>query len=162
MPPQVSKFLAEGTYIGQYMPVSDRRVVMVPIKMDGDVEVCGTPIIITDHWARLWLRSMLQAAENYMESVSPDTDLVHAEQAKPLMAPELARDMITHGVKAEIVWTANMLEWQHIFNLRAKGTTGKPHPYMEAIMLQLLTKAKERFPIFFESFHFWEELLQKD
>ena len=150
MPPQVSKFLAEGTYIGQYMPVSDRRVVMVPIKMDGDVEVCGSPIIITDHWARLWLRSMLQAEENYMEGVSPDTDLVHAEQAKPLMAPELARDMLTHAVKADIVWTANMREWRHILNLRAIGTTGAPHPYMQQIMLKMLDTAKAQFPVFFE------------
>ena len=162
MPPQVAKMLPEGTYKGEYLPSGLRQVTMWPIKIDGDLEVCGKPFVVTDPWVCLWLRSMLQAEENYMEGVSTVVGDSNTTCNKPLMAPEFARDMLTHAVKAEIVWTANMLEWQHIFNLRAKGTTGKPHPYMEAIMLQLLTKAKERFPIFFESFHFWEELLQKD
>jgi hypothetical protein len=37
------------------------------------------------------------------------------------------------GVKAEIIMTANLKEFEHFFNLRYFGTTGAPHPDMKAL-----------------------------
>lgn len=52
-------------------------------------------------------------------------------------SPQEARSILPNSLKTEIVVTANEDEWQHIFNLRAKGTTGKPHPQMLELMLPL-------------------------
>ena len=59
------------------------------------------------------------------------------------MAQE-ARSILPHSIKAEIVITANEDEWQHILNLRAKGTTGKPHPQMAELMIPLLADMNKR------------------
>lgn len=51
--------------------------------------------------------------------------------------PQQARDALTTSVKADIIMTANIREWIHILELRALGTTGKPHPQMLEVMVPL-------------------------
>lgn len=48
--------------------------------------------------------------------------------------PQEARSVLPNSLKTEIVMTAYEGEWQHIVNLRVKGTTGKPHPQMVEVM----------------------------
>lgn len=52
--------------------------------------------------------------------------------------PQFARSVLPTCVKAEIVVTANVEEWLHIFELRACGFTGSPHPMMKELMGKLL------------------------
>lgn len=48
--------------------------------------------------------------------------------------PQEVRSVLPNSLKTEIIMTCNETEWQHIVNLRAKGTTGAPHPQMKEIM----------------------------
>lgn len=64
--------------------------------------------------------------------------------------PEQAREVLPNALKTEIVVTANYREWRHIFKLRALGTTGKPHPQMQALMLPVLREFQERMPALFD------------
>ena len=41
---------------------------------------------------------------------------------------EEARSVLTNDCKTELVMTGFVSDWEHFFNLRSKGTTGKPHP----------------------------------
>lgn len=50
--------------------------------------------------------------------------------------PQQARAVLPTALKTEIVVTANMSEWHHIFDLRLNGTTGTPHPDMKALMIK--------------------------
>lgn len=52
--------------------------------------------------------------------------------------PEMARDVLPNSTKTEVVMTATVGEWRHFFNLRALGTTGRPHPQMREVALPLL------------------------
>lgn len=52
--------------------------------------------------------------------------------------PQSAREILPNALKTEIVVTANYREWRHILELRALGTTGKPHPQMQSLMIPLL------------------------
>jgi len=63
--------------------------------------------------------------------------------------PEEARDVLPTSVKTEIVVTANFREWRHIFDLRAAGITGKPHPQMKEVMVPLLKECAEAMPALF-------------
>lgn len=63
--------------------------------------------------------------------------------------PEQAREVLPNSLKTEIVVTANYREWRHIFKLRALGTTGKPHPQMQALMMPLLREFQETLPALF-------------
>lgn len=41
---------------------------------------------------------------------------------------EEARSVLTNDCKTELVMTGFISDWEHFFDLRSKGTTGKPHP----------------------------------
>ncbi len=55
--------------------------------------------------------------------------------------PQEARQILPNAIKTEIVMTGFAEDWIHFFNLRWKGTTGKPHPDM----VVLAKKALEEF-----------------
>jgi thymidylate synthase (FAD) len=63
--------------------------------------------------------------------------------------PEQAREVLPNSLKTEIVVTANFREWRHIFKLRAIGTTGKPHPQMQALMMPVLEGFANKCPAIF-------------
>ena len=51
---------------------------------------------------------------------------------------EQAATILPQATKAEIIVTGFAKDWKHIFDLRAIGTTGKPHPQMEELMIPLM------------------------
>jgi len=61
--------------------------------------------------------------------------------------PEQAREVLPNALKTEIVMTANLREWRHVFKLR---TSKAAHPQMRALMLDLLSDFKEAIPVIFE------------
>lgn len=62
--------------------------------------------------------------------------------------PQQARYFLPNGLKTEIVITANIREWRHIFNLR---TSRKAHPQMRALMIPVLNEVQGRVPLLFDS-----------
>ena len=60
--------------------------------------------------------------------------------------PEDARSVLPNATAPEIVVTATLRDWRHILSLRAAGTTGKPHPDMQALMLPLLIDFRAMMP----------------
>jgi thymidylate synthase (FAD) len=61
--------------------------------------------------------------------------------------PQEARSILPNSLKTEIVATANLREWRHIFTLR---TSGKAHPQMRQVMVPLLREVQERVPVLFD------------
>ena len=64
--------------------------------------------------------------------------------------PQEARSVLPHSLKADITCTANLYEWQHIFDLRALDKTGPAHPQMKEIMVPLYKEFEERYPEIFK------------
>jgi thymidylate synthase (FAD) len=52
--------------------------------------------------------------------------------------PQQARGVLPSSTKADIVMTATLREWEHIFNLRACDSTGPAHPQIKEVMVPLL------------------------
>ena len=48
--------------------------------------------------------------------------------------PQQARTILPSSTKADIVITAQVYEWRHIFDLRVLGKTGTPHPQIKEVM----------------------------
>lgn len=65
-------------------------------------------------------------------------------------SPQQARTVLPNSLKTEIVMTANFREWRLVFEQRALGTTGKPHPQMSEIMIPLLAEVKTKVPVIFD------------
>lgn len=57
--------------------------------------------------------------------------------------PQLARSVLPNSLKTEIVMTANLREWLHVFELRCSE---KAHPQMSALMRPVRDEFKERLP----------------
>ena len=51
---------------------------------------------------------------------------------------EEARGVLTNDCKTELVMTGFISDWEHFFDLRSKGTTGKPHPDIKILADDLL------------------------
>lgn len=86
----------------------------------------------------IWFEAMSQAARLYNSLITGGRK------------PESARGVLPNDLKTEIVMTANLREWRHVFSLRALGTTGRPHPDMVRVMVPLLKETASRIPIIFD------------
>lgn len=82
-----------------------------------------------------WLEAMEQAENSYLKA------LQHGDK------PEQAREILPHALKTEIVITANLREWRHIFALRCSA---KAHPQMQALMLDCLKDFSKEIPVVFD------------
>ena len=69
-----------------------------------------------------WLYSCRQAEKAYMDMIDAG------------VTPQMARSVLPTCLKTELVVTASEEEWQHIIDLRYKGTTGAPHPQVKELM----------------------------
>lgn len=58
--------------------------------------------------------------------------------------PEQARQVLPNALKTELVMTGFVSDWKHFFDLRAIGTTGKPHPDAEVLAKPLMDEFIER------------------
>jgi len=86
----------------------------------------------------IWLVSMINSEKYYSDLIDKG------------WSPQQARTVLPNSLKTEIVMTANFREWRLVFEQRALGTTGKPHPQMSEIMIPLLEEAKKRVPVIFD------------
>jgi thymidylate synthase (FAD) len=61
--------------------------------------------------------------------------------------PQEARSVLPNSLKTEIVMTANLREWRHVFRLRCDRPA---HPQMRQVMLPLLAEFQQRIPVVFD------------
>lgn len=70
------------------------------------------------------------------------------------LSPQAARGVLPNDLKTEIVITANLREWRHIFKLR---TSAPAHPDMRRIMIPLLKEMQKKIPIIFDDITLGDE-----
>ena len=63
--------------------------------------------------------------------------------------PEQARVFLMNALATDVVVTMNIRSWRHFFELRALGTTGRPHPDMFKISKDMLISFAKEYPVFF-------------
>lgn len=82
------------------------------------------PIFYDEHSENYntWKKSCEFCEKSYMELINNGS------------TPQEARSVLPNSLKTELIITATEEEWQHIINLRLKGTTGVPHPQMMEVM----------------------------
>jgi thymidylate synthase (FAD) len=65
--------------------------------------------------------------------------------------PEEAREVLPNSTKTEVVFSANLREWRHVFKLRCHKAA---HPSMRQVMRPLFHDFKRTYPVFFEDMSF--------
>lgn len=83
-----------------------------------------------------WLKAMASSEKYYLEALKLGDK------------PEQAREVLPHALKVEIVVTANLREWRHIFKSRCSQ---KAHPQIRALMLECLNGFSKEIPIIFDN-----------
>ena len=73
----------------------------------------------------------LKLLDNW-DNKKPDRRFKTRFKGNPL-TPQQARGALLNATKTEIIITGFKEDWDHFFNLRYYGTTGKPHPDMQYI-----------------------------
>lgn len=83
----------------------------------------------------LWERFIIEAENNY--------NILR----KLGWRPEQAREVLPNSLKTEIVTTANLREWRHIFKLR---TSKAAHPQIRFLMKECLKMFQDEIPVLFD------------
>jgi len=83
----------------------------------------------------MWVTGCQQSEQIYLKYISMGRK------------PEEARSVLNNSLKTEILVSANVREWRHIFKLR---TAPAAHPQMREIMDQVFAEFVRREPILFE------------
>lgn len=83
----------------------------------------------------IWLGAMQACEDAYLRLVQAGA------------SAQEARSVLPNSLKTEIVITANIREWRHIFKLRCDKAA---HPQMRQIMQPLLVAFQERVPLLFD------------
>jgi len=86
----------------------------------------------------IWLSAILSSSMHY-------TDLIKTDHT-----PQQARSVLPNSLKTEIIVTANVREWRHIFSLRCDKAS---HPQMREVMLPLLKEFHNRIPVIFDDIY---------
>ena len=82
-----------------------------------------------------WLKALNQAEESYLKLIEIGA------------SPQEARSVLPNSLKTDIIVTANLREWRHIFNLRCGKAS---HPQIRQIMLPLLKVFNAKIPVMYE------------
>lgn len=83
---------------------------------------------------QIWRDAMAYAEKSYQKAlVAGDT-------------PDQAREILPNALKTEVVVTANLRQWRHIFKLRCDK---RAHPQIRHLMLECLRGFVEEFPEIF-------------
>jgi len=86
----------------------------------------------------IWLSAILSSSMH-------STDLIKTDHT-----PQQARSVLPNSLKTEIIVTANVREWRHIFSLRCDKAS---HPQMREVMLPLLKEFHNRIPVIFDDIY---------
>lgn len=82
-----------------------------------------------------WMEAMLLAERHYLELIQGG------------WKPQQARSVLPNSLKTEIVTTANLREWRHIFKLR---TSKAAHPQIREVMAPLCHELQRSIPVIFD------------
>lgn len=84
---------------------------------------------------------------NIWKMACENSEKIYLDLLKLGVKPENARSVLPNSTKTEIVMTANLREWRHVFKLR---TSKQAHPDMQSLMKPLLSEFQQKIPLIFD------------
>ena len=87
---------------------------------------------------RIHMLALSRAVNCWWDSLKKaESDYMYLVKEEGLKAEE-ARGVLPNDCKTELIMTGFISDWKHFFDLRSKGTTGKPHPDIKVLANYLL------------------------
>ncbi len=75
---------------------------------------------------------------DYFMQALEDAENWYLSLIKEGWTPQQARTVLPNSLKTELVVTGFTSDWNHFFDLRARGTTGAPHPQAKELAEPLM------------------------
>ena len=122
----------------RYVKLENSMEFIIPVWFDVDITndlLSDNPCATLDMRHMIWLNSMHDAESAYIKLM------------KNGWKAQQAREVLPNSLKTEIVVTANLREWRHIFDMR---TSKAAHPQIRQLMIDLLNDVKAEIPIIFD------------
>lgn len=94
---------------------------------------------------QLFIDSLRFAEAHYLDLLKKWDDKIPDKRYKTGFrnnpwTPQQARAVLPNALKTELVMTGFASDWNHFFDLRARGTTGAPHPQAKELAEPLMKK----------------------
>jgi len=105
---------------------------------EGEYPFCIKDTRLLEFTSRQWINAMHK------------TELTYITLLMEGWSPQQARSVLPNSTKTEIVMTANVREWRHIFRLRCSKAS---HPQMREIMIPLYEEVIKIMPEIFMGVH---------
>ena len=93
------------------------------------------PSNLTEAQYRLWKATVEAAEISYFQLLNDGS------------TPEIARSVLPTCTKTELIVTANLREWKHIFDMRCSNAA---HPDVRKIMIPLREEFRKQIPVIFD------------
>lgn len=105
-------------------------------KFGSELTVMDPPVLEKDSEAyQIWLHTMEEIEKGYNAL------------AQMGYKADVCRTLLPHGFKVEMIMTANLREWRHIFRLRCAPAA---HPTVQQVMKLLLKEMRSKIPVIFD------------
>lgn len=101
----------------------------------------------TEYIEPTWYADATDEQKRLFEDSLSYTEICYGQLLKTGWRPEQAREVLPNALKTEIVMTANLREWVHVFKLRCSN---KAHPQIRDLMYQARTRLWEQVPVLFK------------
>ena len=95
----------------------------------------------------VWWNKWSNAEKSEWESALTNSENAYRKLLEYGSKPQEAREVLPNSLKTEIVTTANLREWRHIFKLRCSKAA---HPQIRALMQDCLKGFSLSIPIIFD------------
>jgi thymidylate synthase (FAD) len=94
-----------------------------------------------------WWANATEDQKNMLREALTWSEFYYNELLQSGWRPEQAREVLPNALKTEIVMTANLREWVHVFNLRCSK---KAHPQIRELMWMAKRQLAFEVPSLFE------------
>ena len=84
-----------------------------------------------------WAKKVIEGGATYEK-------FENIEKVFAPLTPQQARQVLPNALKTELVMTGFVSDWEHFFDLRARGTTGAPHPDAKVLAEPLMGEFYKR------------------
>lgn len=92
-----------------------------------------------------WYEGIDSFAKNEFDGFLKDVESLYMYYIGKGMTAQQARQILPNATKATIIMTGFDSDWEHVWDLRLRGTTGAPHPDMLQLMKLAYKKYQKRY-----------------
>jgi len=107
------------------------------------------PIWWNDNFKELHSCSPIRTSQEKWVDAMRSSESYYKRLRKENWRPEQAREVLPNSLKTEIVVTANLREWRHIFKLRCSKAA---HPQIRNLMRSCLKGFRSEIPVLFDDY----------